>query len=220
MNKNKYTHVFWDWNGTIIDDLEINFSVINTLLSNRKKDIISLFQYRQAFTFPIKEFYGRVGLPINDEQYEKLVSDYWALYKSKAKDIPLMIGVLEVLNMLEKNQIKQYVLSASDKKMVFDQMSVYGIRELFEDVIAPQDGYALGKIELAKQWMSEQNISASNIVMIGDTLHDFETAEAIGIDCALIDMGHQDLKAFMHDSNIIVYDNIDKLAEDVFSFQD
>ena len=138
----------------------------------------------------------------------------------EAEDIPLMIGVLEVLNMLEKNQIKQYVLSASDKKMVFDQMSVYGIRELFEDVIAPQDGYALGKIELAKQWMSEQNISASNIVMIGDTLHDFETAEAIGIDCALIDMGHQDLKAFMHDSNIIVYDNIDKLAEDVFSFQD
>ena len=220
MNKNKYTHVFWDWNGTIIDDLEINFSVINTLLSNRKKDIISLFQYRQAFTFPIKEFYDRVGLPINDEEYEKLVSDYWALYKSKVKDIPLMIGVLEVLNMLGKNQIKQYVLSASDKKMVFDQMSVYGIGELFEDVIAPQDGYALGKIELAKQWMSKQNISASNIIMIGDTLHDFETAEAIGIDCALIDMGHQDLKAFMHDSNIIVYDNIDKLAEDVFSFQD
>lgn len=104
--------------------------------------------------------------------------------------------------------------------MVFGQMSVYGIGELFEDVIAPQDGYALGKIELAKQWMSKQNISASNIIMIGDTLHDFETAEAIGIDCSLIDMGHQDLKAFMHDSNIIVYDNIDKLAEDVFSFQD
>ena len=35
--------------------------------------------------------------------------------------------------------------------MVFDQMSVYGIRELFEDVIAPQDGYALGKIELTKR---------------------------------------------------------------------
>lgn len=218
MNKNRYTHVFWDWNGTIIDDLEINFSVINTLLSNRKKDIISLFQYRQAFTFPIKEFYDRVGLPIYGEEYEKLVRDYWALYKSKAKDIPLIGGVLEVLKRLEKNQIKQYVLSASDKRMVFDQMSAYGIGELFEDVIAPQDGYALGKIELAKQWMSKQNISASNIIMIGDTLHDFETAETIGINCALVDMGHQDLKAFKHDSNIIVYGNIDKLAKDVFSF--
>lgn len=54
--------------------------------------------------------------------------------------------------------------------------------------------------------------------MIGDTLHDFETAETIGINCALVDMGHQDLKAFKHDSNIIIYGNIDKLAKDVFSF--
>lgn len=218
MNKNSYTHVFWDWNGTIIDDLEINFSVINTLLRDRKRDTISLTQYRQAFTFPIKEFYGRVGLPINNEEYEKLVSDYWALFKSKSKDIPLMMGVLEVLNMLEKNQIKQYVLSASNKKMVLDQISVYGIRHLFEDVIAPQDGYALGKIELAKQWMSKQSIPVSNIIMIGDTLHDFETAEAIGIDCALVDMGHQDLKSLISNSNFMVYENIDKLADMIFAF--
>lgn len=216
--KKSYTHVFWDWNGTIIDDLKINFSVINTLLSDRKRNTISLSQYRQAFTFPIKEFYGRVGLPINNEEYEKLVSDYWALYKSKSKDIPLMVGMLEVLNMLEKNQIKQYVLSASDKKMVFDQMSVYGIRELFEDVIAPQDGYAFGKIELAKQWMSKQNISTSNIIMVGDTLHDFETAEAIGIDCALVDMGHQDLNCFRQYSNIRVYHDIYDLNDSVFAF--
>lgn len=216
--KKSYTHVFWDWNGTIIDDLKINFSVINTLLSDRKRNTISLSQYRQAFTFPIKEFYGRVGLPINNEEYEKLVSDYWALYKSKAKDIPLMVGMLEVLNMLEKNQIKQYILSASDKKMVLDQMSIYGIRELFEDVIAPQDGYAFGKIELAKQWMSKQKISTSNIIMIGDTLHDFETAEAIGIDCALVDMGHQDLNCFRHYSNIRVYNDIYDLNDSVFAF--
>ena len=134
MNKNSYTHVFWDWNGTIIDDLKINFSIINTLLSNRKKDTISPLRYRQAFTFPIKDFYGRIGLPIYGEEYEKLVRDYWTLYKSKTKDIPLMAGVLEVMNMLGKNQIKQYVLSASDKKMVFDQMSVYGIRSFQEHI--------------------------------------------------------------------------------------
>ena len=57
MNKKRYTHVSWDWNGTIIDDLEINFSVINTLLNSRKKATISLPEYRSAFTFPIKEFY-------------------------------------------------------------------------------------------------------------------------------------------------------------------
>ena len=216
MNKNSYTYVFWDWNGTIIDDLKINFSVINTLLSDRKRDIISLSQYRQAFTFPIKEFYGRVGLPINDEEYEKLVSDYWALYKSKAQDIPLMFGVLDVLNMLEQKQIKQYILSASDRDMVFAQMSAHGVQNFFEDVIAPQDGYALGKIELAKQWMSKHNISPSSIIMIGDTFHDFETAKAIGIDCALIDMGHQDLTKIPTNCDVMIYNDINIAAKELF----
>lgn len=79
MNRQRYTHVFWDWNGTIIDDLEINFSVINTLLNDRKKDAISLSQYRQAFTFPIKEFYRRVGFSIDGDEYQQLVCDYWEL---------------------------------------------------------------------------------------------------------------------------------------------
>lgn len=216
MNKKSYTHVFGDWNGTIIDDLKINFSVINTLLSDRKRDTISLVQYRQAFTFPIKEFYGRVGLPINDEEYEKLVSDYWALYKSKAQDIPLMFGVLDVLNKLEQKQIKQYILSASDRDMVFAQMSAHGVQNFFEDVIAPQDGYALGKIELAKQWMSKHNISPSSIIMIGDTFHDFETAKAIGIDCALIDMGHQDLTKIPTNCDVMIYNDINIAAKELF----
>ena len=216
MNKNRYTHVFWDWNGTIIDDLKINFFVINTLLSSRKKDAVSLSEYRHIFTFPIKEFYGRVGLPIYGEEYEKLVRDYWALYKSKAQDIPLMFGVLDVLNKLEQKQIKQYILSASDRDMVFAQMSAHGVQNFFEDVIAPQDGYALGKIELAKQWMSKHNISPSSIIMIGDTFHDFETAKAIGIDCVLIDMGHQDLTKIPTNYDVMIYNDINIAAKELF----
>ncbi len=216
MCSNRYTHVFWDWNGTIIDDLEANFSVINTLLLTREKDTISLPQYRQAFTFPIKEFYNRVGLPISGEEYEQLVRDYWKLYKSKACDIALMDGVLDVLYALEKKQIKQYILSASDKKMIFDQVSICGVQSLFEDVIAPQDRYAIGKVELAKQWMSDNNIPTSNVIMIGDTLHDFETAKSINIDCALVNKGHQNLSVLEHEPSIMIFDNICELADVIF----
>lgn len=219
MSSKQYDYVFWDWNGTIIDDLDINFGVINSLLSNRNGSSILISEYRKSFTFPIKDFYGRVGLPVDVGEYEQLVHDYWSLYKSKTKDIPLMPGVKDVLSGLKKKQIKQYILSASDKAMVLEQMKMYGIQDFFEEVIAPQDGYALGKVELAKQWMSNRNISASNVVMIGDTIHDYETAMAINIDCALVDKGHQDLKLVKTDSNIIVYDDIYQLNDNLFDFE-
>ena len=123
---------FLDWNGTLIDDLETNFSVINTLLSKRNKNTILLSQYRQAFTFPIKEFYRRVGFPIEGEEYQQLVCDYGELYKSNSKGIPLMAGALDVLRSLNQKQIRQYILSASDRRMVLDQISAYGIRHFLK----------------------------------------------------------------------------------------
>lgn len=219
MNQKRYTYVFWDWNGTLIDDLEINFSVINKLLSNRKKATISLPEYRRAFTFPIKDFYRAVGFPIYGEEYEQLVRDYWELYRCQSKGIHLMTGALDVLRALKNNQIKQYVLSASDRKMVIDQISSYRIQDLFEEIIAPQDGYALGKVELAKQWMSENGIPSSNVIMIGDTFHDFETAKAINIDCVLVNKGHQDLSAFMREQNLLILDSISELADVIFTIK-
>lgn len=217
MKTNRYNYVFWDWNGTIIDDLETNFSVINTLLLDRKKATISLPEYRKAFTFPIKEFYRRVGLPVDGEEYEQLVCDYWDLYKSKNKEIPLMTGVLDVLSILRKNNIKQYILSASNRRMVIEQISLYGLQNLFEDIIAPQDDYAEGKVELAKHWMSDNDILPSDIIMIGDTFHDFETAKSINIDCALVNKGHQDLNDLVHESSMMMFDSIFELKDAIFT---
>ena len=39
-------------------------------------------------------------------------------------------------------------------------------------------------------WVKELNVNRSQILMIGDTEHDFEVAEAIGIDCILLSHGH------------------------------
>ena len=30
-----YKYIIWDWNGTLLDDLQINFEIENTLLRNR-----------------------------------------------------------------------------------------------------------------------------------------------------------------------------------------
>lgn len=127
-----------------------------------------------------------------------------------------MTGALVTLDLLKENHIKQYILSASNKRMVIDQSSTYGIRDLFEDVIAPQDGYALGKVDLARQWISARNISASNIIMIGDTLHDFETARAINVDCALVNKGHQNLSALVCEPGLMIINSICELTDAVF----
>ena len=35
-----YKYIIWDWNGTILDDLQLNLEVENTLLSRRGRKLI------------------------------------------------------------------------------------------------------------------------------------------------------------------------------------
>ena len=94
---------------------------------------------------------------------------------------------------MNEKGVKQYIISASEKQTIVSQMSTYNIESYFDDIISPSDGYAIGKIGLAKQWVAKLGIDSLNTIMIGDTLHDYETARAIGIDCAPINCGHQNL---------------------------
>ena len=55
--------------------------------------------------------------------------------------------------------------------------------------------------------------------MIGDTLHDYETAKAIKVDCALVNKGHQNLCVSASISSIMVFDSIDELASTIFSVE-
>ena len=52
----KYSHVLWDFNGTVLDDVAVGIKAINTLLSRRgMKTLDSLEEYHAHFGFPIVE---------------------------------------------------------------------------------------------------------------------------------------------------------------------
>ena len=50
----KYTHLIWDFNGTIFDDADAGIDATNKMLAERGIDIIpSKERYRELFDFPI-----------------------------------------------------------------------------------------------------------------------------------------------------------------------
>ena len=69
----KYSHIIWDFNGTIIDDVDIGINALNTLLRKYGyKEINDKDHYRSIFGFPIKDYYARAGFDFNVIDYETL----------------------------------------------------------------------------------------------------------------------------------------------------
>ena len=58
----KYTHLFWDFNGTIFADMEAGLISTNIMLRERGiREIKDLDEYREVFNFPIKDYYRVIG---------------------------------------------------------------------------------------------------------------------------------------------------------------
>lgn len=191
----KYSLVIWDFNGTVLDDLELSLNSINTVLKKRNLPLIEgKNAYRTFFKFPIEKYYEDLGMDFTKEPY-KIPADEWvALYNSGADRVPLTNGVKEVIDKIAETKTPQIILSASEKEMLNAQLERAGLLSIFETVLGTDNVYGGGKISMAKRWAENTDTDLTNAVLIGDTDHDYQTATAIGCDCILYANGHMDRK--------------------------
>ena len=190
MKQNKYTHLIWDINGTIMDDVKAGIDSVNQMLSERSLPIIpSVEAYRDIFDFPIEEYYRSLGFDFVKEPYEVLAPIWVELYEKNSKSSPLCLGAAETMAAAKERGVRQIVLSACEIGMLRRNLASYGVLDYFDEVIGLDNIHAQNKIALAEFW--RENNSTAKALLVGDTDHDFETTSAIKADCVLYSGGHQ-----------------------------
>ncbi|NLK38742.1 MAG: HAD family hydrolase [Clostridiales bacterium] len=185
----KYTHIIWDFNGTLLNDVKIGIETVNHLLEKRRlKTLQSAEEYRKVFCFPVKEYYRKLGFDFESESYEVLAVEWVEQYLIREKDISLYPGAVEVLEKINDAGLEQVILSATESAMLNKQLRALNIDCYFSEILGLDNIYAHSKAEMAKEWaMNRKNLRA---LMVGDTVHDCEVAQYAGFDCILISHGH------------------------------
>ena len=186
----KYSYVFWDWNGTIIDDMDCSMAAVNSMLEKRKMQLITREQYYEYIDTPIKRFYEHI-FDLDKITMSEIMLDFNYFYTLHLSDNPLMEGAESVLKELDRAGILQIVLSSSSNDMIMPLAKKTGISRYFRYILGSSDSLVNSKTERAKRFITDNGIEPKNCVIIGDTLHDYDTAEAMGCDCILIPKGHQ-----------------------------
>ena len=184
----KYDYILWDFNGTLLNDVDICVDCLNTLLANHGMKSKTKEEYRNIFTFPIKEYYARAGFDFDKVDYNTLAHEWTDYYKSRT-DLVLFDGAEKTLKAIAEKGIEQSIVSASEINALFEQTRILGIDGCFSEMLGLDNIHARSKEALAKSWRERH--TEANAVFIGDTTHDKEVADAIGADCILIPNGHQ-----------------------------
>ena len=128
----KYTHIIWDWNGTLLNDVEWCLKILNTLLSDRKlKPLKDVEAYKSIFGFPIIDYYRRAGFDFDEEPFEKIAAEFIERFHSDNSRFHLFEGAKETLAALKGLGFKQVLLSASEASSLQAQISLFDIKKLF-----------------------------------------------------------------------------------------
>ena len=209
----KYTYVLWDWNGTLIDDLQMNIDLENSMLKERGlPPLPSKEFYLENFDFPVLDFYYLIGYTFESESFEEVGEIYAAEYEKRLETTGLFPDARNVLDTLSKKGFKQVIISATEQNMLLSQVDRYGISDYFESILGTDNKLGQSKVQTALSWLKENGIDPKTAVFIGDTLHDLETARAIGCDCILTSRGHFSKKRLLT-AGVPVADSLEEVLE-------
>ena len=142
----------WDFNGTILDDVQIGIESINTLLERRGLPLIkSREEYASCFMFPIVEWYKNLGFDFEKESYDDVAVEWVKEYLSRETKAGLASGVIDVLEFFKSLGVRQVVLSASELSMLKRQLSELGVIGYFDEVLGLDNIKAASKTGIAKE---------------------------------------------------------------------
>lgn len=205
-----YDYCIWDFNGTILDDVELGINSVNILLRERGlNQIPNREAYRKRFDFPIIDYYRELGFDFDKYPYEELAELWIELYLRDLDMAKMFSDVERALDFFDRKGLKQTVLSASERNMLLGQIKGLGIASRFEEILGIDNIYGDSKLSLARAWR-ERNPNAK-AMFIGDTVHDCETAQILGADCFIVCAGHQCRERF-EGVNAQIFSSLDELC--------
>lgn len=197
-------HVIWDWNGTLLLDIDHAVSITNRLLSEEGLPPITVEKYKALFRFPVIEYYREIGFKTDPEKFLQICERFNQHFVDGVHTCQMWPGAVDTLTHVKKSGRMQSVLSASEQNILNHQMKHFSLEHLFDHVTGIADKAAGSKVQRGHELMKKAGVATKDTIMIGDTDHDLEVAQALEIDVVLVDHGHQEITRLKRVHNKII----------------
>ena len=182
--------VCWDWNGTLLDDTDVARAAMNTVLSARGLPVVpDADTYRAVFGFPVQDFYARMG--ITGADFRTAATHYLELFAARVTEAPLHAEAVSTLAAITGLGVAQVLISATVPDTLRRQMAPHTLDTHFEQILGIDDAYVASKAEVVAGWVRSSGHDPRRVLMVGDTNHDEEIADDLGVRFVRFARGHQ-----------------------------
>ncbi|MFJ8442846.1 HAD family hydrolase [Kitasatospora griseola] len=186
------THVVWDWNGTLKDDLDDHVNALNATLRALGGPMVDRETYRAELTGPSRAFYNRLlGREVTEQEWTAGNAAFLA--HLRAQPVRLRDGAVDMLTALHEAGLTQSLLAQCPSDTVMREAADAGVARFFtridghtalsdDAVVSPLTAHleALGLIGRGHR-----------VLLIGDTVADADAAFTNRLFTVIFSGGHQ-----------------------------
>jgi len=182
------THLVWDWNGTLLDDLHLVVSATNVAFESVGGRAVDADEHRARYRRPVAEFYAEMLERAIDEQefgrLDKLFHDTYRL------GLTSMTLAADAMTAIKSWPGSQSLLSMWFHSELVPAVETYGLAGVFTrvDGLRTEIGGHLKAAHLAAH-LAELGVPGDQVVMIGDSLDDAAAADSVGAGVVLYSGG-------------------------------
>ena len=178
------THLVWDWNGTLLDDLSLVVEATNQAFAAVGGRSLDSDEHRKTFRRPVAEFYAEIlERAVDAEEFGRLDRIFHDAYRLGLTTTSLAADAMHAIRSWPGTQS---LLSMWFHAELVPAIETYGLTGVFTrvDGLRTEVGGDLKAGHLARH-LDQLGISGDRAVLVGDSLDDALAAESVGAAAVL-----------------------------------
>lgn len=207
-----YKMVVFDWDGTILDSTgaitrSIQNACLDVGLPDPGEEIASY-----VIGLGLSDALRHAAPGANDAQIKLLIELYRKHYLSKDHELELFAGAVPLLKTLNEMGVICTVATGKSRQGLNRAMSNSGTAPYFMGSRCADECHSKPHPQMILELIEEFDVDPANVVMIGDTTHDLNMAQAAGVHALSVQTGAHPPKLLDQVPHLKSFHSINELA--------
>ncbi|MEP3479697.1 MAG: HAD-IA family hydrolase [Fuerstiella sp.] len=184
-----YRLLIWDFDGTLVDSLEIALEVYRKLQASF--DLPPIDDPEAVRDLSLTQFLSQFEIPVRRVPF--LFTAFLREFRSRLDSVTLHDGIRDVLQGLHAEGVRHAVISSNSKANIQQCLKSHQLDGLFDFVIGTSRVH--GKQRRITKALKSVRQSAKNVLYVGDEVRDVEACREIPLDVVAVEWGLNTAKA-------------------------
>lgn len=211
-NERRYELIVWDWDGTIMDSTPTIVHCIQQACRDLDFPVPEDSIASYVIGLGIHDSLRRVVPSIDPKHFPTLVDRFRYHYLAKDHELHLFEGMRDLLENLKTQGFMLGVATGKPRRGLDRSLRHHQLEHLFHDTRTADESFAKPHPGMLLDLSDRLQVPVRKMLMIGDTTHDLQMAQAAGVDGIAVTYGAHPADALRSANSLACFDNVELLG--------